>query len=379
MQLDPDQLADIVATAIKSATAPLLARIVQLERKESVPAKDGRDGQTIIGPMGPTGPKGDRGDQGASGKDADETVLLTLQEDVKALRQDLLLAKQIAPDTDVLKGWVMAEVAALQSAVKAPESRPVCDFCPHPAHVGKQCSWEIAMGADCPCDLRQMTTGAIKAAIAGEVRDAVAALPRPKDGLSVTVEDVVPVIASEVQKAVAALPAAKDGVGVAGAVIDRDGRLVLTLSDGATKELGAVVGKDVDQAAVAALILAEVAKIARPKDGADGLGFDEMEPVYDEHGRLLLRFVRGDRVKEFRVPGIVDRGVYKSGERYLKGDGATFGGSFFIAQEETSDKPETSSAWRLAVKHGREGKPGPSGEKGLDGKPGRDGKDGQWR
>jgi hypothetical protein len=34
------------------------------------------------------------------------------------------------------------------------------------------------------------------------------------------------------------------GIGVAGAFIDRDGKLVVTLSDGATRELGAVVGAD---------------------------------------------------------------------------------------------------------------------------------------
>ncbi len=114
-------------------------------------------------------------------------------------------------------------------------------------------------------------------------------------------------------------------------------------------------------------------KDGRP--GMDGLGFDNLEGVYDEYGRLTLRCVSGDRVKEWRVPGMVDRGVYKAGEVYLKGDGATFGGSFFIAQQETSDKPETSNAWRLAVKHGREGKQGTEGQKGLDGRHGRDGKD----
>jgi collagen type III alpha len=95
------------------------------------------------------------------------------------------------------------------------------------------------------------------------------------------------------------------------------------------------------------------------KDGADGLGFDDMEPVYDEQGRLSLKFVRGENVKIFRVPGFVDRGVYRDGEMYQKGDGATFGGGFFIAQQDTESKPEESSgAWRLAVKRGRDGKDG---------------------
>src|SRR6185436_17213311 len=92
-------------------------------------------------------------------------------------------------------------------------------------------------------------------------------------------------------------------------------------------------------------------------------------------GRLSLRFVRGDVVIEFRVPGIVDRGVYKDGTMYEKGDGATWAGSFWIAQRTMADKPgDGATGWRLAVKagrDGREGKPGLAGKDGLHGKDGR--------
>lgn len=114
------------------------------------------------------------------------------------------------------------------------------------------------------------------------------------------------------------------------------------------------------------------------KDGADGLGFDDLGLTWDDDGRPLLRFVRGELVKDFRVGGAY-REVWRAGERYLKGDTATFGGSLFIAREDTTDKPETSSAWRLAVKHGREGKPGTPGTDGKPGAPGPRGKDGEWR
>jgi len=89
------------------------------------------------------------------------------------------------------------------------------------------------------------------------------------------------------------------------------------------------------------------------------LGFDDLDGVYDECGRLSLRFVRGDVVKTWRVPGMVDRGVYREGDSYQKGDGVTFGGGFFIAQQDTTAKPEESlGGWRLAVKRGRDGKDG---------------------
>lgn len=136
----------------------------------------------------------------------------------------------------------------------------------------------------------------------------------------------------------------RDGVGVAGAVIDRSGNLVLTLTDGSTRDLGVVIGKD-----------GQPGKDG--KDGApgrDGVGFDDLDLVESDEG-VLLRFTRGDQVKSFRLPIVVDRGVWREGQ-YRKGDGVTWAGSFWIAQEDTTEKPDTGKGWRLAVKKGRDGK-----------------------
>jgi hypothetical protein len=131
---------------------------------------------------------------------------------------------------------------------------------------------------------------------------------------------------------------------VAGLVINRDGNLVLTMSDGAVKDLGPVVGKDGNPG----------------KDGVDGLGFDDIEAVYDGEKTITLKFTQGERVKEFAfaMPVVIDRGVYKTGETYTAGDGVTFGGSFWIAQKDTETKPEAGDDWRLSVKRGRDGKDG---------------------
>ncbi len=80
--------------------------------------------------------------------------------------------------------------------------------------------------------------------IARLVADAVSAIPKPQDGKSVTLDDVLPMIEQAVQRVALALPEPKDGIGLAGAVIDRAGSLIITLTDGSTRELGRVVGTD---------------------------------------------------------------------------------------------------------------------------------------
>jgi hypothetical protein len=94
------------------------------------------------------------------------------------------------------------------------------------------------------------------------------------------------------------------------------------------------------------------------KNGLDGLSLDDMTMEYDGERTFTFKFSRGNVVKEFPfvIPFPIDRGVYKSDVTYQRGDTVTFGGSAWIAQRETTDKPETTDAWRLSVKRGRDGK-----------------------
>lgn len=166
------------------------------------------------------------------------------------------------------------------------------------------------------------------------IADAVAALPAPRDGQGVTVADVEPLIAREVERAVAALPGP---IGLAGAMIDRKGALMVTLSDGKLIDLGRVEGKD----------------------GDPGLGFDDLALEQVSERSFAMRFSRGEQVKEFTfsMPVMIDRGVYRAGEAYQKGDCVTYGGSLWIAQADTSAKPDgADSGWRLGVKRGRDGR-----------------------
>lgn len=153
------------------------------------------------------------------------------------------------------------------------------------------------------------------------------------------------------------------GVGVAGALIDRSGVLVLTLSDGTTRDLGLVVGKDAEPVDVAALerrIDEQVAALPKPKDGENGFSLDDFDVNVADDGRtIVMSFDQGEKrfEAEMKFPVVLYRGVFKEGEEYSAGDSATWGGSLWIAGRDTKAKPDSpDSGWRLAVKKGRDGK-----------------------
>jgi hypothetical protein len=73
-------------------------------------------------------------------------------------------------------------------------------------------------------------------------------------------------------------------------------------------------------------------------------------------GGRTLRWAIGETVHEIKTALVLDAGVWKEGTAYVAGDGVTMGGSFFIAQADTSAKPGKSDEWRLAVKRGTDGR-----------------------
>lgn len=97
----------------------------------------------------------------------------------------------------------------------------------------------------------------------------------------------------------------------------------------------------------------------------------------DDGRTLVVQLQAGATVvkAELTTALLLDRGVWKEGQ-FQKGDGVTWGGSFFIAQRDTSDKPETSDAWRLSVKRGRDGRDGKEGKAGAVGAKGDKGERG---
>lgn len=140
----------------------------------------------------------------------------------------------------------------------------------------------------------------------------------------------------------------KDGVGLADAVIDHKGALILTMTDGRTKELGVVIGKN-------------GADGAPGKDGRDGFSLEDFDAEVMDDGRTVrLKFDKGDYAYsvELGFPVMIYRGVYEAGREYERGDTVTWGGSLWHCDARTTTaKPDSSEKhWTLAAKKGRDGR-----------------------
>ncbi len=120
-------------------------------------------------------------------------------------------------------------------------------------------------------------------------------------------------------------------------------------------------------------------------DGKDGLDGTLEGVVVVQVDERTIKFVRAVQDPDDRtvlgtvhLPVPLYRGVYAAGTDYVKGDAVTFGGSLWIATDATNEKPGAGeTAWRLAVKagrDGREGKAGPKGETGARGDRGEPGR-----
>ncbi len=136
----------------------------------------------------------------------------------------------------------------------------------------------------------------------------------------------------------------KDGVSLKDLVILQSGILAATFSDGATKQIGKVVGDD-------------GAPGLDGKDGAPGLDGKDGAPGADVVIEDVVRLIQNEVQKQVLAPlAEAYKGVWKPGS-YNRGDAVTWNGSLFIANADTDKKPEDGDGgWKLAVKRGRDGK-----------------------
>jgi hypothetical protein len=132
----------------------------------------------------------------------------------------------------------------------------------------------------------------------------------------------------------------EDGIGLAGAMIDRDGCLVVTTTKGAPINLGCVVGKNGDR-------------------GNDGADFSDASIDYDGERTLTIRGKGGEIVKRMPIP--MDKGYWREGMESEKADIVTHNGNAWIALRDTKAKPcvENKEDWRLFARKGRDGNDSP--------------------
>jgi len=200
----------------------------------------------------------------------------------------------------------------------------------------------------------------VPAQIERSISAAVEALPAPKDGI-----DADPILI--IKEVLAQIPSplkgdigesgkdglngkdgkdgekgekGADGLGLAGAMIDREGALQITMTNGEVKNLGKIVGKD-------------------GTDGRDGISFDSFEIEYlPESHEMSVKATAAGRTKEVRYPagGIRSRGYWRDGTKAAAGEAWVHDGSLWIATKDTMSKPETKgSDWIIGARKGRDG------------------------
>lgn len=186
-------------------------------------------------------------------------------------------------------------------------------------------------------------------------------------GASVLIGDVMAQLKPEFDQFLAALPVPKDGkdgaAGKAGASVTVDDLAPIMESALAKWALDFERrAHDILQRAIDRMTLPKDGKDgAAGNDGRDTLAMTGISVEIQEDGRTLEVTCEsnGQRfVKTARISSMLYRGVYQAERAYERGDCVTFGGSVFVALEDTKSKPESDKTWQLAVKRGRDGRDG---------------------
>jgi len=194
------------------------------------------------------------------------------------------------------------------------------------------------------------------------VEAAVKALPVPKDGHTPTAEEIRPLVAAEVAKAVPdvaalvdaavkSIPAPKDG---------EPGRDAL--------DLHVLPAIDVERAYPRGSWAKHLGGLWRSFEATDGMrGWEcivegvatlQVEQEGDRKFVVKMGMSSGAAVvKDFSIPVMIYRGVYRENLPYEPGDTVTWGGSTWTCKQATQVKPSEGTAdWVLSVKRGRDGK-----------------------
>lgn len=202
----------------------------------------------------------------------------------------------------------------------------------------------------------------IKSYINEQLTECVKSIPTPQDGKSITVEDVKPLIFDYIERQIEKLPKAEDGL---------DGLDALDI-----EILPAINPDKAYPRGVYATHNGGLWKSHKNTEGMNGWdcivnGVSDIEVNYDGERDFSIKTIRanGEEItKGFKIPIVIDKGVFRDGQNYVQNDGVTFAGSFWIAKKDMpKDKPGSSDDWRLAVKRGRDGRESVKVERESDG------------
>ena len=321
---------DVTKDLIEKAVVPLQKRIDELESlllempKPEKGDKGEKGDSGEVGPageMGERGIKGEQGENGKDGKDGKDGV------DGKSITVEDILPIIEANQAKWELNFERRAQEVLQRAIdRIPEPKDGMD--------GKDADEDFIVKSV----LARIDTGS----------DAIADIPIPKDGKdgsSVTEAQVFDAVRKYVDEN--PIPVPKDGTSV---TLDDIKPLIESMHNGWALDF-----EKRGQAAIQKLS----DMMPKPKDGRDGFSLDDFE--MSVNGRIVtLAFVGSDQRIERSVKLDVPlyREIWKQGDNYDTGDMVTWDGSIWIALEPNKDsKPgQYNKKWRLAVKKGRNGK-----------------------
>lgn len=205
-------------------------------------------------------------------------------------------------------------------------------------------------------------------------KSAAALVPKAENGTSVTADDVRLLIDELISKAVAALPAAEKGKDADMEVLKSHvGELVKGIQPAAplpapsVEEIAATFERRFSDLTLSwerqARDTFEKAadRMPKPKDGRDALNLEDFDLTLADDGRTVtVKMHAGETIieKSVKIAAVIDRETFKHDGTYEKGDGVSYGGSFWIAKcDAPKGVPGSGETdWRCAVKKGRDGK-----------------------
>ncbi|VVA47925.1 hypothetical protein SERVES_01646 [Serratia ficaria] len=212
------------------------------------------------------------------------------------------------------------------------------------------------------------------------VSEAVAALPVPSDGKSLTPEDVRPLLNELVENAVAEIPAPRDGKDADPEAIKAAVSLAVAALPAPESPVPGADGRDALQIEILPGIEEEKSYprgtyathnggLWRSFEKTAGMrgweclvdGISTVDVANDDERMFSVTVTRASgtcETKTFGIPVMIYRGVFKAEGSYHPGDTVTWGGSLWHCDEATADKPGEvgSKGWTLAAKRGRDGK-----------------------